>query len=102
MIIDNLTLNAKNAKKASISLSGISTEKKNNALKIISQRLYENKEEIFKANNEDIERSLADNLAMPLIKRLKFDESKLNEVIDGINSLISLEDPIGKHYWQPS
>jgi glutamate-5-semialdehyde dehydrogenase len=96
MIIDNLTLNAKNAKKASISLSGISTEKKNNALKIISQRLYENKEEIFKANNEDIERSLADNLAMPLIKRLKFDESKLNEVIDGINSLISLEDPIGK------
>ncbi len=93
MIIDNL---AKNAKKASIALSGISTEKKDNALKIIAQRLYQNKDRIFKANNEDIERSLAENLGMPLIKRLKFDESKLNGVIDGINSLINLEDPTGK------
>ena len=33
---------------------------------------------------------------MPLIKRLRFDDEKLNGVIDGIKSLIDLEDPIGK------
>jgi|GEM_PF-6390499 len=48
MIIDNLTLNAKNAKKASISLSGISTEKKNNALKIISQGFMKTRKKYLK------------------------------------------------------
>lgn len=87
---------ARNAKKAAIDLSGFSTEKKNNALKLIAQRLYENKENIIKANEEDIVRSNAEKLSSPLIKRLKFDESKINGVIDGINSLVDLEDPVGK------
>jgi glutamate-5-semialdehyde dehydrogenase len=32
---------------------------------------------------------------MPLLKRLNFDQSKINEVISGINSLIQLPDPVG-------
>ena len=31
-----------------------------------------------------------------LIKRLKFDGKKIRDVVDGINSLINLDDPIGK------
>ena len=34
---------------------------------------------------------MKENLSAPLLKRLKFDENKINEVIDGINSLIKLE-----------
>ncbi|NLE25044.1 MAG: aldehyde dehydrogenase family protein, partial [Clostridiaceae bacterium] len=91
-----IELLAQNAKRASIVLSGISTQQKNDALNKIAEALYSNKERIFKANSEDIERSTAENLAMPLIKRLRFDEKKLTEVINGIKSLINLEDPIGK------
>jgi len=87
---------AENAKKASIILSGITTRQKNDALLMIADALYSNKDRIFKANEEDIERSMAENLAMPLIKRLRFDEKKLTEVIEGIKSLINLEDPVGK------
>ncbi len=93
MDITNL---AKNAKVASIKLSGVSTEEKNNALKLIAEKLNKNKNAIYKANEEDIRRSKVENLAMPLVKRLLFDENKLKGVIDGINSLINLEDPVGK------
>lgn len=93
MDIKNL---AKNAKSASIKLSGVSTQQKNNALNLIAEKLYKNREEIYIANEEDIQRSMAENLAVPLIKRLRFDESKLAGVIDGIKSLINLDDPVGK------
>lgn len=87
---------AQKAKQASIALFGITTEMKNEALALIAKRLDENREAIFKANNEDIDRSIKEGLADPLIKRLKFDESKLIGVLDGIQSLIKLEDPVGK------
>ncbi len=87
---------AMNAKTASIKLSGVSTQQKNNALKLIAEKLYQNRDAIYKANEEDVERSMAENLAMPLIKRLRFDENKLLGMIEGINSLIDLEDPVGK------
>lgn len=87
---------AKKAKQASIVLFGITSEIKNKALSLIAKKLDENRDAIFKANKEDIERSIEEGLAEPLIKRLKFDESKLNSVLDGIDSLIKLEDPVGK------
>ena len=38
--------------------------------------------EIFEANKKDIEAGEKSNLALPLLKRLKFDDNKLNEVIN--------------------
>lgn len=82
-------------KDASIKMAGLSQEIKNDALRSIIANLTEEKERIFLANKKDIERSEKEGLASPIIKRLKFDESKLNDVIDGINSLIAIADPVG-------
>ncbi|MEQ8155489.1 MAG: glutamate-5-semialdehyde dehydrogenase [Clostridiaceae bacterium] len=87
---------ASSAKKASIKLAATDSELKNKALKAISKALLDRSQEIINANNEDIERSIKENLSDPLIKRLKFDESKINDVISGIESLINLEDPVGR------
>lgn len=87
---------AGNAKKASIKMAGAGTELKNMALLNIAEALVEKKDEILKANLQDIERSTDENLAAPLLKRLKFDENKLNDVVEGIKSLIALENPVGK------
>lgn len=87
---------AQKAKTAGIALSGFSGEQKNKALGFIAERLYQAREEIFKANSDDIERSIAENLAAPMVKRLRFDEKKLAEVIDGLKSLMELEDPVGR------
>lgn len=86
---------AQSAKAASIKLAAISTEQKNNALKAIAEALQTRIGEVVAANKEDMQRSEAEKLADPLLKRLKFDESKVQGVIDGILSLISLPDPVG-------
>ena len=69
---------AQSAKTASISLSAAGTELKNNALLAIADALKSRMSEIILANNQDIERSEKENLEAPLLKRLKFDEDKIN------------------------
>lgn len=87
---------ARSVKEASIKLAGVDTELKNKALAKIAESLINRKEEILAANQKDIIRSEGENLSPPLLKRLKFDEAKINDVVDGIHSLINLEDPVGK------
>lgn len=84
------------AKKVSVRLSAAKTENKNLALQLIAKGIADNKDIIFEKNHEDIERSKNENLPAPLLKRLKFDEKKLAEAVNGINSLVNIEDPAGK------
>lgn len=86
---------AHKAKQASFQLAAVSTEVKDKALKEIAALLGARRLEIFQANEADLEQSRLDQLAMPLQKRLKFDQSKLDDVIAGIESLIQLPDPVG-------
>ncbi len=95
----DITEASKIAKKASIALAACSSEVKNRALKLVADTLIDRKDEIIKANAEDLERSKQEDLAMPLLKRLKFDETKIDEVVSGIHSLISLKDPVGETLW---
>lgn len=85
-----------NASDAAIKMAALDTETKNNALLNIALALMENKDKIIAANNEDMKRSEEEKLATPLLKRLRFDEKKIHDVIEGIKSLIGLEDPVGK------
>ena len=92
----NMEKLARAVKESSIKLAGIGTERKNKALAQIAQALKEKEAEIIQANRQDLVRSEREKLPAPLLKRLKFDEGKIAEVIDGIHSLIGLEDPVGK------
>ena len=92
----NITEIAAAAKSASIRLAAVTTDTKNNALKEIAAALTQHSDEIIAANTEDIAAAEKDNLASPLLKRLKFDEDKISQTIAGIESLIKLDDPVGK------
>ena len=83
-------------KKAAIFMSALSNEIKNHALENIIKALKENESPIIAANKKDLEKAQKDHLEAPLLKRLKFDHGKLSEACEGIASLISLEDPVGK------
>lgn len=83
------------AKTASLELAAATTDRKNRALKEIALALDSRRNEITAANMKDLEESAQNNLAAPLMKRLKFDDSKINDVIAGIESLISLPEPVG-------
>ncbi|HHZ19741.1 MAG TPA: glutamate-5-semialdehyde dehydrogenase [Firmicutes bacterium] len=92
----NIREAAQAAQKTAILLAACGKDVKNQALERIARALGERKDEIIRANREDLARSERENLAAPLLKRLKFDESKIQGVIDGIRSLITLEEPVGK------
>jgi len=83
-------------RKASLKLACISGERKNRALQAIKEALQDNQKAIITANKKDLEKAKEQNIAKPLLNRLKFDESKISAVCDGINSLIELPDPSGK------
>jgi len=87
---------AKAAKAASIRLAAVKTNVKNNALAEIAKALKQHSDQIISANKEDLAAAEKNNLPAPLLKRLKFDEAKIAESTAGIDSLIKLDDPVGK------
>lgn len=92
----NIKEAARMAKQASIKLAAVDEDVKNKALSEIVRLLKERQNEIILANEVDLERSKKENLSMPIFKRLKFDNKKIEDVINGINSLIRLPDPVGE------
>jgi glutamate-5-semialdehyde dehydrogenase len=94
--MSNILQSAQEAKQASILLAALDTATKHKALQAIAHKLRENTNNIVEANTKDIERSTQQNLAAPLLKRLKFDEQKIKETIAGITSLLSLPEPVGQ------
>ena len=86
---------AARAKKASILMAATTADAKNKALHAIAQALTANTDKITAANQADLDAAAAENLAAPLLKRLKFQADKIQEAVDGISSLINLADPVG-------
>ena len=91
---------ATKAKNASKKVATLSTEIKNKALLNIANNLKANQDKIFEANKMDLElaRPLVENgeLSQSVFNRLKLDENKMRDMIQGIIDISNLEDPIGK------
>ena len=77
-------------------VAAMSNEARCKALKCVAEKLAEKKDEIFAENKKDLEAAAENGVADAIVKRLKFDEGKLRDVIAGINQLVTLDDPIGK------
>lgn len=91
---------AKDAKEASLKIADLSTELKNTALLKIADEIELNKDEIFEANKTDLEtaKSLVESgeLTKSTFNRLKLDENKMRDMIQGIRDIAKLEDPVNK------
>ena len=85
----------KQAKTASLEMAELTTDIKNEALLNIAEALELNKEKIFEANNLDLEQA-KDNVSPSVYNRLKLDENKMRDMIQGIRDVVLLENPIGK------
>lgn len=84
------------AKSASIELAALSSERKNEVLRALAEGLRAGAEGILRANEQDMALAREASLAKPMLKRLSFDQLKLEGVIAGIESLLGLPDPVGK------
>ena len=81
-------------KLASPKLAGTTGELRDQALLAVAKALMDNKDAIFDANRQDMEQAEKDGIAAPVLKRLKFDEGKLRDVINGIHDLVQMPDPL--------
>ena len=91
---------AKKAKAASKKIATISTEIKNKALLNIAESIKNNSNKIFEANKKDLDEAKIlvekKELSQSTYNRLKLDENKMRDMIQGIIDISNLEDPIGK------
>lgn len=84
------------ARQASIFMAALGPDRKNRALALIRDALLANSARIIEENQKDLAQAEKDRLAAPLLKRLRFDRSKIDDVCSGIDSLIALPDPVGQ------
>jgi len=84
------------AGKAQIKCSDLSEEKKNEALKAIAAALQGNVSAIEEANRKDMQTAGKENLAAPLVKRLRFQGEKIEQACRGIDQVAGLPDPVGR------
>lgn len=86
---------ARRARQASFALAASSAQVRDGALLAVADALQDGKEAIFAANAQDLEAAKAEGLSAPALKRLKFDQGKLDDVCAGLRALAQMEDPIG-------
>lgn len=95
---------AKKAKDASIFALQMSTKIKNYALYKIADEININKNEIISANNLDLENAKLllekGEITLSAYNRLKLDENKLRDMIQGVRDIAALDDPINKVIWE--
>lgn len=92
----SISNDVKKMKAAAPFLAASTIEERNNALRLIADSLKANSDKIFAANKQDTDKAEDDNISQAVMKRLKFNENKLNDCLKGIEQLILLDDPLGK------
>lgn len=92
---------AKAAKLASLRVADLPAEIKNSALENIAAAFEFRKQEIFDANAQDLEQAkgLVDEgkITKSTFNRLKLDENKMRDMIQGVRDIAGLENPVGKN-----
>jgi len=93
----------KKANQASKVLVYASSTSKNKALKLIANNIKKDIGKILIANKKDMKLAEKKNISTAFLDRLFLDEKRIKDMINGINNIVKLDDPIGKiiKNWTP-
>jgi glutamate-5-semialdehyde dehydrogenase len=86
----------KNVKQTLYKFANLSEEILNEILKNIKEKLIVNKGELFDINKKDIILAEKKNLSKALIDRLTITQKRFDEMLAGIDTVLSLSSPINK------
>ncbi len=94
----NLKEMGQTAKDAAVILNRLGSGKKNEGLRQVSLALKDkdNISSIIAANKKDIERAKNNNMKASLVDRLSLNEQRIGAMAEGIDQIISLDDPVGE------
>ena len=85
----------RDAKLATLKMAALSTEVKNSALKAMAEAVRNNKERILAANAEDVSES-ENSVPAEILKRLRLNDDKVNDMIASILDVARISDPVGE------
>ncbi|CAB5496355.1 Gamma-glutamyl phosphate reductase (EC [Bathymodiolus thermophilus thioautotrophic gill symbiont] len=95
-ITNLITTLGKNARTAAKTLRSASTQHKNNALNNIATQVNQNRKDILNANQKDLEQGKSSGLDAALLDRLMLDDARLDGIIESLNQIVALPDPVGE------
>ncbi len=95
-IKDKMILIGKMAKEATEDMRKLSSEDRSRILMNISEFIKVNHLKILEANQKDIEYAKSKNLSIPLINRLILDQKKVDALVNTVESIAQLQDPLGQ------
>lgn len=84
------------AKQASFEMNQKSTEEKNQALQVIAKQLQKDQQFIIKENEKDIVFGRGKGLSNSVLDRILLTEDRIKGMIDGIQLVVGLADPVGE------
>jgi len=84
------------AKYASREIAKANTATKNNALRYIADTLLQNKDKILAANQIDMRHGKEKKISAALLDRLELNDSRFDGMIEGLQQVIGLNDPVGE------
>ncbi len=84
------------AKAASRELALMSTEDKNRILREIGNALMANEHELLEYNRTDVLMATDNNRPKALIDRLRLDHKRIALMVEGLNQVADLKDPVGE------
>ncbi len=93
---DYMTTLGRGARDASRSMAKASTEQKNNALLMCVKELIAAKPSILAANQVDVDAGRQSGLEAALLDRLELTDARFDAMIEGLQQVASLPDPIGE------
>jgi glutamate-5-semialdehyde dehydrogenase len=85
-----------NAKKSASVLNSLGQKEKNQGLQAVATGLINNMNAILSANAIDVEKATEKGVKASLVDRLKLSEDRIKAMAEGIEQVISLDDPIGQ------
>jgi len=86
---------AARARRASLDLATLGTERKNAFLSHLADRLEAEAESILAANAKDLDAANALALSAPMVERLSFSPERIRAMAEGVRQVASLPDPVG-------
>ena len=87
---------ASKAKQSSLQLSTVDSNLKDKALKLIADRLIKQKDFIQSQNKLDVDLAREKGVTGALLDRLLLNEKRINNMVEGLRQVASLNDPVGE------
>ena len=94
--MSDVRVRAELAKKSTGQLAVLTTEQKNEALYSIARSIERETDRILQANERDIQNGTDNGVSGALLDRLRLSETRLKDIVGGLESLLELPDPVGE------